>query len=72
MDEYTGNEVFQLLLKNDEVLSVLDDWLDRNMQSDLRVRRAKTKGFVVVETRDVLFARNIKVWHPSCQVAIRK
>lgn len=54
MDDYTGNEVFQLLLKNEEVLSVLDDWLDRNIQSDLRVRRAKTKGCVVVETRDTV------------------
>ncbi|MDA6859552.1 hypothetical protein OSL44_24910, partial [Escherichia coli] len=37
---------------------VLDDWLERNIQSDLKVRRAKMPGHVVIETGDVLFARN--------------
>lgn len=65
------NKLYQLLLRNEEVAAVVDDWAERNIQSDLRIRRAKTRGHVVVETRDVMFARNIQVWHPSCKVNIK-
>ena len=60
------NKLYQILLKGQEEEAVVDDWVERNIQSDLRLRRAKTKGHVVIETRDVMFARNIQVWHPSC------
>lgn len=65
------NKLYQLLLKNEEVAAVVDDWAERNIQSDLRIRRAKTRGHAVVETRDVMFANNIRIWHPSCQVNIK-
>ena len=55
------NKLYQILLKEQEAEAVVDDWVERNIQSDLRLRRAKTKGHVVIETRDVMFARNI---HP--------
>lgn len=71
-DNYTGTEIFQILLHGHEAVAVMKDWVERNIQTDLRVRRAKTKGCVVVETKDVLFARNIIVWHPGCQVNIKK
>lgn len=61
------NKLYQILLKEQEA----EDWVERNIQSDLRLRRAKTKGHVVIETRDVMFARNIQVWHPSCQINIK-
>lgn len=72
MDDYQDNQIYQLLLKQEEAVSVVDDWVERRIQSDLRLRRAKTRGHVVVETRDVIFANNIRVWHPSCQVHIKK
>ena len=65
------NKLYQILLKEQEAEAVVDDWVERNIQSDLRLRRAKTKGHVVIETRDVMFARNIQVWHPSCQINIK-
>lgn len=65
------NKLYQLLLKKDEAAAVAEDWAERNIQSDLRLRRAKTKGYIVIETRDVMFARNIQVWHPSCKVNIK-
>lgn len=71
-EQYTGNETFQLLLKGNECRSVVEDWLERNIRCDLRIRRAKTPGHVVVETADVMFARNILVWHPGCRVSIKK
>lgn len=47
------NKLYQILLKEQEAEAVVDDWVERNIQSDLRLRRAKTKGHVVIETRDV-------------------
>lgn len=67
----TSNKLFQLLLKGSEAAAVVEDWSARNVESDLRLRRARTKGHVVVETRDVLFARSIQLWHPQCQVNIK-
>ena len=66
------NKLYQILLKEQEAEAVVDDWVERNIQSDLRLRRAKTKGHVVIETRDVMFARNIQVWLPSCQINIKE
>ena len=43
-ESYTGTEVFQILLDGSSSRAVLDDWLERNIQSDLKVRRAKTPG----------------------------
>ncbi len=65
------NKLYQLLLPKDEAAEVARDWADRNIGSDLRLRKAKTPGHVVIETRDVMFARNIQVWHPSCKVNIK-
>ena len=68
-ESYTGTEVFQILLDGRSSRAAL---LERNIQSDLKVRRAKTPGHVVIETGDVLFARNVLIWNPSCKVNIKK
>ena len=60
-----------MLLPKDEAAEVARDWADRNIESDLRLRKAKTRGHIVIETKDVMFARNIQVWHPSCKVNIK-
>ena len=66
-----NDKLYQILLTDQEVRAVADDWLGRFIQSDLRLRRARTKGHVVVETSDTLFANNIRIWHPSCRVNIK-
>lgn len=63
--------MYQLLLPKDEAAEVARDWAERNIESDLRLRKAKTRGHIVIETQDVMFARNIQVWHPSCKVNIK-
>ena len=65
------NKLYQLLLTRSEAVEVVEDWTERDMESDLRLRKAKTKGHVVIETKDVIFARNIQIWHPSCKVNIK-
>lgn len=65
------NKLYQLLLPKDEAAEVARDWAERNIESDLRLRKAKTKWHIVIETRDVIFASRIREWHPSCKVNIK-
>lgn len=69
--EYTGTETFQLLVKGIDVLSVLEDWLERRVACDLRLRRAKTPGHVVIELQDAVYAQHIRNWHPDSKVNIK-
>ena len=71
MKSYNGNETFQLLLERKEAAAIADEWNERNIQSDLRIRRAKTRGHIVVETKDPVFASYIVQWHPGCKVNIK-
>lgn len=71
MGDYKGTEIFQILVKCHEASGVLQDWVEKNLESDLRIRRAKTRGHVVIETSDVLFANHVRLWHPGCQVNIK-
>jgi len=64
------NKLYQLLLAKDEA-AVVEDWAECGVESDLRLRKAKTKGHIVIETRDVIFASRIREWHPSCKVNIK-
>lgn len=66
MDTYTGNEVFQILIKKSEARDIVEYCAERNMECDLRFRKAKTHGHVVVELKDVVYANNIRIWHPGC------
>lgn len=54
------NKLYQLLLAKDEAAAVVEDWAERAVKSDLRLRKAKTKGHIVIETRDVIFASRIR------------
>lgn len=72
LKNYKGTETFQLLVKATDAVGIVDDWVERNIQADLRLRRAKTRGHVVIETHDVVFAQAIRAWHPSCQVNIKE
>lgn len=66
------NETYQMLLERKEAVSVADEWTERNIQSALCIRRPKTCGHIVVETKDPVFARYIVQWHPGCKVNIKK
>ena len=47
------NKLYQILLKGHAAAAVVEDWVEQNLESDLKLRKAKTKGYVVIETRDV-------------------
>lgn len=63
-------EVYQLLIDAHGCRSVIDDWLANDIACDLRFRRAKTKGHVVIETTDVLFGQRVlsSYYCKQCQV----
>lgn len=71
MNDYKGTEIFQILIKGCEANGILESWIDKNLETDLRFRRAKTRGHVVIETKDVLFANYIRRWYPGCQINIK-
>lgn len=59
----TGKELYQLLLERSSAVSVVEEWSERAYPFDLRLRRAKTHGKVVIELRDTLFASHIIQWY---------
>lgn len=69
---YMVPETILLLVKSDAARVLLDDWLDGGVESDIRIRRAKTAGHVVIETHDVLFATRIRRLCPECKVHMRE
>ena len=69
---YPQGTVFQLLLKSQEATGVVNEWLEMNRQADLRIRRAKTHGHVVIETTEVIFAGHIIQWWPDTKVNVKE
>ena len=68
---YKGTETFQLLIPADSSRSVIEEWMERGVQSDIRLRRARTRGCVVVETRDVMFAAFVQRGYRVLRVNIK-
>ena len=60
------NKIFQLLISSMSARTVVDDWYE---SSHARIRRAKTKGHVVIETTDTLFAKRLLLRY-GCKVNI--
>ena len=67
---YPDGTRFQVLLSGNQALSMLEDWLTGNCRADLRVRRARTKRMVVIETTDVVFSSRMVMRNPGCKVNI--
>ena len=65
------NKLYQILLPGREALGVMEDWLECNIETDICLRRAKTKGHLVIETTDTMFANRIRMWHPGCKIHIK-
>lgn len=57
MERPTG--LYQLLVNGKDAAYIIDDWVARNYDFDMRVRRAKTKGKVVIELTDPLYASKL-------------
>jgi len=69
---YREGDTVQLLVKSQYIGTVMTDWVERSMEADIRVRRAKTRGCVVIETRNVMYASYVVRWYPDVEVHIKR
>lgn len=72
IDEYKEGDTIQVLIHGSHIGAVMEDWLESHRECDIRVRRAKTKGCVVLETADIIYAAHIVQWFPDVKVNIKK
>lgn len=72
MDEYKEGDTIQVLIHGSHIGAVMEDWLESRRECDIRVRRAKTKGCIVLEITDILYAAHIVQWFPDVKVNIKK
>lgn len=70
--DYKPGTLFQLLMKGCDAAGVVDDWYYQAMKADLRIRRARTEGCIVIETTDILFASRTLSYHPTTKVNIKE
>lgn len=70
MHDIKEGSTFQILVDNWSLGGIVEDWYERNETFDLRLRKAKTKGHTVIETKGVMFASRIVQWHPGVKVNI--
>lgn len=70
--EYHQGDTVYILMDATKAQGVLDDWLYHGYGCDLRLHRSvKSKGKIVVETRDPVWAARIIKWHSIEQVTYR-
>lgn len=72
IDEYREGDTIQLLVHGSHIGAVMNDWLESHRECDIRVRRAKTKGYVVLETTDIIYASHIVQWFPNVKTNLKK
>ncbi len=72
IDEYKEGDTIQLLIAGTHIGAVIEDWLESHRECDIKLRRAKTKGCIVLETTDVMYASRIVQWFPNVKTNIKK
>lgn len=71
--DYREGDTIYILLTKSQAESVMEEWIENNWASDLVVHRSqKTKGRVVVETKDLMFAARICQWHSYEKVSYKR
>lgn len=71
--KYREGDAIYLLLTHSQAERVMEEWIENNWSSDLVVHRSrKTKGRVVVETKDLMFASRICQWHSYEKVSYKR
>lgn len=73
MEDYKEGDTIYILMKADMAQAMMDSWLQGNYQCDLHVCRSKkTKGCVVVKTKDIMWANRIIKWHGYEKVTYKR
>lgn len=70
--DYRQGDTIYLLMDAESASSLLADWAYHNYECDLVLHRSKkTKGCMVVETKDVMWASRIIRWHHPKKVTYK-
>lgn len=72
IEDYRDGDIIQLLIPGCHIGTVMEDWLSRNRDCDIKVRRAKTRGCAVLETTDIIYAAHIVQWFSGVKTNIKK
>lgn len=71
--EYKDGDTIYILLTKSRAESVMGEWIENNWGCDLTVHRSrKTKGRVVLETTDTMFAARICQWHQYEKITYKR
>lgn len=71
--EYKDGDTIYILLTKSQAESVMGEWIENNWECDLTVHRSqKTKGRVVLETTDLMFAARVCQWHQYEKVTYKR
>lgn len=67
--EYKDGDTIYLLMDADRASALMNDWVEHKFECDMLVHRSKkTKGCVVVETKDIFWASRIIQWYKPKKV----
>ena len=71
--EYKDGDTIYILLTKSQAESVMGEWIENNWECDLTVHRSqKTKGRVVLETTDLMFAARVCQWHQYEKITCKR
>ena len=71
--EYKEGDTIYILLTKSQAESVMGEWIENNWGCDLTVHRSqKTKGCVVLETTDLMFAARVCQWHQYEKITYKR
>lgn len=71
--EYKDGDTIYILLTKSQAESVMGEWIENNWGGDLTVHRSqKTKGRVVLETMDLMFAARVCQWHQYEKITYKR
>lgn len=71
--EYKDGDTIYILLTKSQAESVMGEWIENNWECDLTVHRSqKTRGRVVLETTDLMFAARVCQWHQYEKITYKR
>ena len=71
--EYKDGDTIYILLTKSQAESLMGESIENNCGCDLTVHRSqKTKGRVVLETMDLMFAARICQWHQYEKITYKR
>lgn len=69
---YKQGDTIYLLMDAMSATTLMEDWITHKYECDMLVHRSKkTKGFIVIETKNLLWASRIILWYNPKEVTYK-